>query len=179
MQRSPVTTLLMIRHAPIAPPHRVTGRGDPACVLPDAVPTGPAADHVIASPARRCTATAAGLYPERTIPTDPRLWEQDFGAWEGRATLPDLGPLPGSALATHRPPQGESFLDLIARTRPALLAAADTTAIIAHAGTIRAALALALTAPEDALAFHIAPLSLTRIWTDGTEWAILSVNEPL
>lgn len=169
----------MIRHAPIAPPHRVTGRGDPACALPVSMPAAPAADHVIASPARRCTTTAAALYPDRIIPTDPRLWEQDFGAWEGAETLPDLGPQPRAALAAHRPPQGESFLDVIARTRPVLLAATGTTAIVAHAGTIRAALALALTAPEDALGFHIAPLSLTRLWTDGTDWAILSVNAPL
>nr|WP_280517700.1 histidine phosphatase family protein [Falsirhodobacter halotolerans] len=169
----------MIRHAPIVPPPRVTGRGDPACRLPDPIPAGPAADHVVASPARRCTATAAALYPGRPIPTDPRLWEQDFGLWEGAETPPDLGPLPRAALAVHRPPQGESFADLIARARPALGALTGTTAVVAHAGTIRAGLALALTTPEDALAFHIAPLSLTRIWTDGTDWAILSVNEPL
>lgn len=169
----------MIRHAPIAPPHRVTGRGDPICVLPDPMPVGPQADHVVASPARRCTMTAAALYPDRTIPTDLRLWEQDFGAWEGASAPPDIGLLPRVALAAHRPPRGESFTDLIARTRPALLAMTDTTAIVAHAGTIRAALALALTAPEDALAFHIAPMSLTRLWTDGTDWTILSVNAPL
>lgn len=166
----------MIRHAAIAPPFRLTGRGDPDAA-PMVAPKMPPADRVIASPARRCVQTAEALYGPCT--TDPRLWEQDFGAWEGMATPPDIGPLTRAGIAAHRPPGGESFADLFARTAPALREIAGlggTVAVIAHAGTVRAALGLALGRAEDGLAFQIAPLSLTRLVFAG-EWSIASVNE--
>ena len=113
---------------------------------------------------------------------DARLWEQDFGAWEGMAfdALPDLGDLSRDALAGHRPPQGESFADLCARVTPALQDIAQTgdSVIVAHAGVIRAALALALDTIPGALAFEIAPLSLTELrFLPGYGWSIGSVNE--
>jgi alpha-ribazole phosphatase len=45
---------------------------------------------------------------------------------------------------------------------------AGRTAIIAHAGTIRAALAMALGTIGPALAFSIDPLSITRLMLAGT-----------
>jgi alpha-ribazole phosphatase len=96
------------------------------------------------------------------------------------AELPDIGPLSVTDLAAHRPPQGESFTDLCARVSPALHAAAGQggrIAIVAHAGVIRAALALALGSPAQGLAFQIAPASLTRITAlSGTDWSIGCVN---
>lgn len=165
----------MIRHAAIAPPFRLTGRGDPPAAPFDA-PAVPRADRVIASPARRCVQTATALFGAHE--TDARLWEQDFGAWEGMETPPDIGPLTRGALASHRPPGGESFADLFARTVPALNGIAQmggTVAVVAHAGTVRAALGLALGRAEDGLAFQIAPLSVTCLVFAG-EWSIASVN---
>lgn len=136
-------------------------------------------DQVISSPAKRCLQTAATLLPEMPSTSDPRLWEQDFGAWEGlaHADLPDLGPLTTAELAAHRPPNGESFLDLCARALPALHACQGRVAIIAHAGIIRAALGWALGRHEAGLAFQIAPLSVTKIMVlpDG-QCAISFVN---
>lgn len=122
-------------------------------------------DHVITSPAKRCVQTAVTLLPQMPHRSDPRLWEQDFGAWEGLAyvDLPDLGPLSLSELAAHRPPEGESFDDLCARALPALQGLQGRVAIIAHAGVIRAALGWALGRGEAGLTFQIAPLSLTKI----------------
>ncbi len=114
--------------------------------------------------------------------TDERLWEQDFGDWEGVAltAMPDLGPLAPEALAAHRPPNGESFVDLCSRSRPAfqeLATRGGRIAVVAHAGTVRAMLALVLRSPGAALAFQIAPLSLTFITTpDSVGWSIGRVN---
>jgi len=184
----PPAELLLIRHAPVLADGRLAGRRDVAAVLPDAAVlaavralAGPV-DRVIASPARRCRATAAALWPEAALVEDARLWEQDFGAWEGLpfADLPDLGDLAPAALAGHAPPGGESFADLCARTAPALEAWAalpGRSALVAHAGTVRAALALALGAAAPALAFRIDPLSLTRLQPCGGQgWAVGGVN---
>lgn len=115
------------------------------------------------------------LWPGAELTLDPRLWEQDFGAWEGlpSADLPDLGPLSRRELARHRPPGGESFADVCARVEPAMRALAGQggrVGILAHAGTVRAALALALGDIGAALAFEIAPLSVTHLtlWPEGT-----------
>lgn len=185
MQVSRPTELILIRHAPARTEGRLCGRTDVAADLSDAAAiaalaraVGPV-DRIRVSPARRCQATAAALWPERDITPDPALWEQDFGAWEGMAyaEIPDLGPLSRAALAAHRPPGGESFADLTARVAPALRAIpAGRTALVVHAGTIRAALALALSNPADALGFEILPLSVTQIARQAGTWSVGAVN---
>ena len=95
------------------------------------------------------------------------------------ADLPDLGPLPREALADRRPPGGESFADMAARVIPALeaLAAADgPVAVVAHAGTVRAGLALAIGSVPAALAFEVAPLSLTRLRCLDGAFSVACVN---
>lgn len=166
MGAAEATEVWLIRHAPVIGTG-VAGRRDlPAdCRVTPALRGLRAAlgrfDRVVTSPALRCrqTAEALGLAGE----ADPRLWEQDFGAWEGLDALPDLGPLAPEALAGHRPPGGESFADLCARSLPALagLATGGRVAVVAHAGTVRAGLAMAFGAPAPALAFEVAPLSAT------------------
>lgn len=50
-------------------------------------------------------------------------------------------------------------------------------AVVAHAGTIRAALALAMGNIPAAISFQIAPLSLTRIVAlPGDGWSVAEVN---
>ena len=138
-----------------------------------------AVDHLVTSPAQRCVQTAAVLLPQMPSRRDPRLWEQDFGQWEGmpHTDLPDLGPLSTAEIAAHRPPMGESFDDLCARALPALQGHQGRVAIVAHAGVIRAALGWALGRQDAGLAFQIAPLSLTKIilLADG-QCAIAFVN---
>lgn len=73
---------------------------------------------------------------------------------------------------------GESFLDVCQRIGPAVreMAAAGDVTVVAHAGTVRAALALAV-GPTAALAFEVAPLSVTRLRAlPGGGWAIAEVN---
>lgn len=187
MQGGRATELILIRHAPAMAEGKLCGRTDvPAdcsdsatiAALRRALGTPP---RIITSPALRCHQTAAALWPGASPPSDPRLWEQDFGAWEGQsyADLPDLGPMSPETLANHRPPGGESFTDLCARISPVLagLEPEFSTAIVAHAGTVRAGLALALGSVPAALAFDISPLSVTRLRAlPGGNWAILCVN---
>ncbi len=185
------TDIILIRHAPARTGGRLVGRGDVAADLPGPEALARARARVgavaqlIASPARRCRMTAGALFPGLTARTDERLWEQDFGAWEGLAPtdLPDLGALSKPDLAAHRPPDGESFRDLCARVGPALIeagSAAGPVVVVAHAGTVRAALALATRALPAALAFDVAPFSATRIRAHpGGEWSVLYVNRLL
>jgi len=168
--------LLLIRHAPSEPQGRLYGRVDvPARIEgePGIAALRELLDGVgrrVSSPARRCRETATAIWPDGPAEVDARLWEQDFGAWDGKpfSEIPDVGPLPTEQLAAHRPPGGESFNDVVRRATPALREIAEANreapvAVIAHAGTIRAALALALGANGPALAFEIAPLSVTRL----------------
>ena len=182
------TEIMLIRHAPALNDGRMAGRRDVGADCSDTMAFAAlrgavgVADHWRISPALRCVQTAAVLWPDVAQSQDARLWEQDFGAWEGVAfaDLPDLGVLTGAELAAHRPPEGESFLDLYDRVTPALAEAAalgGRVVIIAHAGVIRAALGLALGASALGLAFQIAPLSLTTIVAlPGGAFSIAGVN---
>lgn len=179
---------MMIRHAPADTGGRLCGRTD-VPVRPDHLADVeglrralPDPTRRVTSPALRCRQTAAVLWPGKDIGTDARLREQDFGDWDGlsHTDVPDLGPLSAGELARHRPPAGESFEDLCGRVHPALITLAGgggIVAILAHAGTVRAALALALGDTAVALAFEIAPLSVTRLRPlPGGGFTVISTN---
>ncbi len=115
--------------------------------------------------------------------------EQNFGTWQGRRweDLDNDEALPfWEDYAANSPPEGESFIQMSERVRAeirALNKAREGRDIIAvvHAGTIRAALALAMDLePKSALSLAIDPLSLTRIdgiaRLDGVDWRVREVN---
>ena len=181
------TELILIRHAPALADGRLCGRTDVAADCSDLGRLAAVRAHVgrwdrlLCSPALRCRQTAAALW-DQPPEIAPALAEQDFGLWDGRpwADLPDLGPLSADELARHRPPEGESFAELCDRAGIALaqLATGGCVVAVAHAGTVRAALAKALGRPAPALAFEVAPLSVTRIRIAAPEapWSVISVN---
>ena len=181
--------MIIVRHARATPAGRLFGRTDAAAKLDDAAllprirrAVG-APPKRFASPARRAKETAAAIWPGLAPATeDARLWEQDFGDWDGLPfdEVPDIGQLADDDLARHRPPNGESFQDVCARVWPAmreLSALATDTAIVAHAGVIRAAIALALKDPAAGLKFEAAPLSITRLrCLGGDRFAVAATN---
>ena len=107
--------------------------------------------RIVSSPLGRALETARLLSESREVDVEPRLIEQDFGAWEGQR---------GADLATedprfqpienwgwdYRPPDGESVGELRDRVRAALLAIAEAgrpTVAVCHIGVMRVVLALA------------------------------------
>lgn len=99
--------------------------------------------RIIASPALRCRKLALTLAGRDGIEPvfDERLWEMHMGEWEGLA----WADIPREASATwlkdpvNLPtPGGECFADLQARVLAAIADADGETAIVCHAGPIRA-----------------------------------------
>ena len=186
-----ITRWWWVRHAPVtANDGRIYGHDDlPADCSDGAVFAALAAllptDAVwVTSHLGRTHQTAAaigaaqGVGRPRAPPpalVEPDLAEQHFGDWQG-LTLAELGARRAGALhrfwlapAHEAPPGGESFEGVVVRVAAAVerLTAAhrgrDIVAI-AHGGSIRAALAVALALPpERALAFAIDNCSLTRL----------------
>lgn len=195
-----------IRHAPVSHLNGVIyGDSDPdadtsdtarfqsvARSLPD-----PAVWIVTDLKRTRQTAEAIGAGGYRlpdVLIEDRRLREQGFGDWHGQthkdhnATRTD--PFIGiwNCAPEVVPPGGESFVQLLARVGQAVEDLSERyrgrdIVCVAHGGSIRAALALALRLdPADALAFTISNVSLSRIdhrhTRDGIApaWRVRSVN---
>lgn len=142
------------------------------------------------------TATAMienGLRIETHV-VEEDLGEQDFGAWQGR-TWDDIGASDEAAgthkfwtaPASHVPPGGESFHDVVERVSRVVERLTDQhngrdIIAVIHGGSIRAVLAHALALdPEIALGFATEYLSTTRIdhvSGDGAggNWRVAFVN---
>jgi alpha-ribazole phosphatase len=199
-----VTRWWWIRHAPVTNHGgRIYGQRDVECDVSDAPAFAALAralprDAVwVASHLKRAIATAeaiaaAGIAAPPLV-IEPALAEQNFGAWQGELREAIFARNPDRrgfwyAPADIAPPGGESFVEVVARVSDAIQrlgrahAGRDIVAV-AHGGTIRAALALALALPPaGALAFSTDNLALTRIdhiaMAEGEAWRIVGVNLP-
>lgn len=119
------------------------GAGAQIAAAVAACPEGP----VVSSPARRCRALAEPLAARTggAVDYDARLWEMDFGAWEGLRwdAIPRAQSDPWAADYWNiAPPGGEAFSDVCARVGQVLDELAPGTLIVSHAGVIRAAMIL-------------------------------------
>lgn len=179
----------LVRHAPV-PGGRISGQSDTVCDTSDcraiaalaaALPRGARLVESGLGRSRRTAEAlrAAGLdLPEPLI--EPDLAEQNFGAWQGRSWAEIDAPDFWKAPATTRPPGGESFAEVVTRVSGALgrlsPLGGDIVAV-AHAGSIRAAVAIALDLdPAAALRLVVEPLSLTRLHHGDGGWRIHGVN---
>jgi alpha-ribazole phosphatase len=196
--RSNVTRWFWVRHAPaIDPEGRLYGQRDVDCDCSDAAAFAGLAralpnDAVwLATPLSRTTKTAAAIRaaglaaPEPIV--EPLLMEQNFGEWQGqiRAEVTKY-PLWIAAPYTQAP-GGESFVEVYARVRAGIerwnaeVPGRDIVAV-AHGGTIRSALGVALhLPPETALAFSCENLSLTVIEhfdqpARANDWRVVAAN---
>ena len=205
------TRFWWVRHAPVDHDGRIYGRKDMPCDCTDtAVFSGlarqlPREAAWVTSDLRRTHETAraivrAGLpgpvdIPGPDAPAISDLAEQSFGDWQG-LTYEELRQSRGGAFhrfwhapAHERAPGGESFVDVMDRVARAIHRVLDAhrgrdVIAVAHGGTIRAALGLALgLEPEACLAFTMENCSITRIdHIDGPGmghgWRVVTVNRP-
>jgi alpha-ribazole phosphatase len=205
----PATRWWWIRHAPVPGiAGALHGQNDVDCDTGCAAAIGATAallpeDAVlVVSPLRRARQTLDAILAGRDEPDavsaviEPRFAEQHFGRWQGR-TWGQIEAEDGAACAAfwqdptaNPPPEGESFTEQIARAEAAIAEhnarfAGRNIVCVAHGGTIRAAIAVALALPPAAaMAIVIDPLSLTRLdWLDapmlrghGGQWRIAGVN---
>ncbi len=197
--------LFLIRHALVEPSARTVMYGSMDVALCDLALREEAVSyrwlaHRLPSPARwvvtplsRTRATAAAIfaagYPETPLAVERDLQEQDLGEWQGLsherfAELVRHKPHPfWPHGAEEKPPGGESFADVVARVGPVLERLASThdgedVVIIAHGGSIRAAIAHAMgLTGHQALVFSIKNLSLSRLEKHGPDWRVAAVNE--
>lgn len=183
---------IWLRHAPVrGHDQRYYGRLDVPAEPVDPVQakrlaaTLPEGAVWLTTPLSRTGATARALKSDvQPIPVED-LAEQDFGDWQGRTYADVFAANPGldwTDPAHLEPPGGESFAGMCGRVGDAIERlsahyAGNLLVAVAHAGTIRAALAHALgLAPEVALRFEVAPLSLTRLRWTGGHWIVAGVN---
>jgi len=134
---------------------------------------------------------AAGFPRPSKITHEASLAEQHLGQWQGMNRAAFLASLPAGshwfADIDEPAPGGESFMDLYNRVRGAIErinaehAARDVIAV-AHGGTIKAAIGLALgNQPERGLAFTIDNCSVTRLdhlaSAGHSGWRVPMVNQ--
>jgi alpha-ribazole phosphatase len=129
------------------------------------------ARRIWTSPAIRCRcladAIARSLYAPLSV--DHRLWELDFGAWEGQAWATiDRADLDrwAASLPTFAPPGGESGAELIARVRDFhvdLRSEQQDCVVVSHGGPLKVLHALLLGGPIDLVAPAPATGSVTFV----------------
>jgi alpha-ribazole phosphatase len=205
------TRLWWVRHAPVAHGGRIYGQMDLPCDCTDAALFTGLAEQLsrravwVTSNLRRTHETATAIVRAGLPGPEPILGpgaiaiadlsEQNFGEWQG-LTYEELQESRAGdfhrfwhAPAHETPPSGESFVAVIERVSRAIHQLVETypgddIIAVAHGGTIRAALALALGLdPEASLAFTIENCSITRIdRLDGPGmghgWRVVTVNRP-
>lgn len=195
--------LHLIRHALVEPSARAILYGNMDVAVCDAAMAAEAALYRwlaarlprparwVATPLGRTRATAAAIfaagYPAAELAIEPDLAEQALGEWQGithealtaRLSAPPHPFWPHAA--AERPPGGESLDDLRARVGPVierLAEAGGEHVVVAHGGTIRAAIAHAMELDAHrALMFSVKNLSLTTLERHGAHWRVAAVNE--
>jgi broad specificity phosphatase PhoE len=204
-----ITRWWWVRHAPVTGHGgRIYGQEDYPADLSDTAAFAalaallPADSVWVTSHLQRTRATAAAILAASAHAgapvclVEPDIAEQHVGGWHGltheeldvvRGLEPDAFAL---WPASERPPEGESFLDVMARvdlavTRLTTAHRGRDIVAVAHGGSIRAALALALgIEAERVMSFAIDNCSLTRLdhirdgegSSERTCWRIVAVN---
>jgi alpha-ribazole phosphatase len=199
VNESTVTRWWWVRHAPVpGPEDLIKGKLDLACDTSDTATFAavaarlPAGAVTVTSSRLRCRQTYAALVAAGLSAAPPAIEpdfdEQDFGTLAGR-TWTELGDGPELEAYWRDPantplPGGESFAQLVARVGPAIArigvqSAGRDIVAVAHGGTIRAALAVALAiTPAQALLFGVSTVSLTRIDAVNRAWRVVYANRP-
>jgi alpha-ribazole phosphatase len=194
-----VTRWWWIRHAPaIDHEGRLYGQRDVECDCGDSTAMAALARALpdgavwVVTPLKRTRETAAAIQAQGATKIEPLiepdLMEQDFGAWQGQKRSEIVHHRLWIAPPTEIPPGGENFIAVMARCRRAIERLGEVyrgrdIVVVAHGGTIRSALGVALDLPpEAALAFSCDNLALTVIerFTNPAPshpWRVVRVNQ--
>ena len=189
-------TLWLVRHAPTRDnlDGVIMGQRDPEPdpdALRDAAGVAPGVTfaRAVSSDARRAVETASAIAPHVPARLDERLRERCFGEWEGRdktslrAAHPDVFTVGGAIRLDVDPPGAEPLTALLERVYLALVdmasphpsadlrEAARPVLVVAHNGSLRAALVLlgmtdietATTMSLDYLSPYVADLATLRV----------------
>jgi alpha-ribazole phosphatase len=199
------TRFWWVRHAPVRDDGgRIYGQLDLSCDCSDGhvfVALARVLPHNavwVASNLRRTHETARAIwaadrnkFAETSFRQVANLAEQNLGEWQGlnrAAFFASRKSTPGSfwfAAANERAPGGESFADLIARVRGAVLELIEAhrgrdIVAVTHGGTIRAAIAIALDLePQGGLAFATDNCAITQLdlYEGGEQgWRVVTIN---
>jgi len=205
MTQEKTTRWFWVRHAPVPSGGRIYGQRDLPCDVSERAVFAALAAYLpkgavwVTSNLRRTSETAqaiidAGLPAPDGYEPVADFAEQNLGDWQGMDRAAFFASRKQTehplwfAAACERAPHGESFDDLLARTRRAVAdlnarhAGRDIIAVT-HGGTIRAALSIALTLdPDAAMAFLVDNCSVTRLTHMGRGearfgWRVEGVNE--
>jgi alpha-ribazole phosphatase len=193
-----------IRHAPVLVDEgRIYGQSDLPCDCTDARVFASLAallprhaiwltSHLARTRQTANAILAAGDFGAPQLTQDKDLAEQHLGDWQGldrHSFLMNRTQEPDSfwyATADERAPNGESFVDLMERVGGVIMRATERhqgsdIVAVAHGGTIRAAIAIALgLPPRGGFAFMIDNCSLTRLdhyqGKLGAGWRVTMIN---
>jgi len=175
-----VSALWAVRHAPPRVTGQCYGRAevevspDAATVAAHVLARGPwSVARVCSSPSARCRAPAALVADALGVPlaVDERLYELDFGAWEGRSWEALAREQPAALRRwaddweRAAPPGGETVAELERRVRAwwREQAGAPDLLLIAHAGPVRALRVLSGASWAEAMARPVAHLEPLRL----------------
>ncbi len=200
-----VTRFFLVRHALVEPSARAILYGSMDVALCDMALREEAALHRwlalrlpvparwFVTPLSRTRATAAAIFaaghPEQELAEEPDLAEQHLGDWQGitHEALVERLRHPAHPFWPHaadeRPPGGESMDNVRLRVgavmeRLSAECRGQDVVVVAHGGSIRAALAHAMgLSAQQALGFSVKNLGLTRLERHGADWRVGSVNE--
>lgn len=155
-----------------------------------AVPDVPPWTQIVSSPLQRCRqfAEAMGERFEISVSVDDRFKEVGFGDWEGKSPAL-IQQQDAEAYAAfyrdpvkHRPAGAEPWEEFAARVSAALEDvgknfSGQQVLVVAHAGVIRAAVAMVLDASADAAyRIKVDNAGLTRFRYDGTAYRLEYLN---
>jgi alpha-ribazole phosphatase len=196
-----------VRHAPVPNTVRIYGQSDVDSDCSDTEAFQALAQQLprraiwLTSNLSRTHQTAAAILAamdQKSRPREeplaiPEFAEQNLGQWQGLVRTEFFAKRGGATYpfwfgpADERAPGGESFNDVVNRVGAAFLRltkeyAGQDIVSVAHGGSIKAALAVALGLdPNAALAFAVDNCSVTRIdrlatKSDGDFWRVAMVN---